>query len=136
MTNAQRALWTFLVYALVAPFFAALIVVAVVILADALGLGELLPAGRPPVGAVGVRAFVWSAVPAVLAALALAPAVLRNGGFGWIIAAVAGVLAFAIAAGLFPLPGLDDARPYLAFLAGLGAVAVREVLVRGRILPS
>jgi hypothetical protein len=134
MGNAQRALWTFLFYALVAPFFAALAVVATVTLASAFGLGDLLPADRPPLGAIGLSAFIWSAVPATLTALALVPMVLRQGGFGWIIAAVAGVLAFAVAMALFPLPSLADARPYLAFLAGLVAVAGREILVRGGII--
>lgn len=134
MTNVQRALWTFLIYALVAPFLAALVTVAIVILAGAFGLGDLLPGGLPPLGAIGLRAFVWSVVPAVLTALALAPGVLRRGGFGWIVAAVAGVLAFAVAAVLFPLSGLEALRPYFAFLAGLVAVALRQMLVRGAII--
>jgi hypothetical protein len=136
MENAQRALWTFLFYALVVPFFVALAVVALVLLAGAFGLGDLLPAGRPALGAIALSAFIWSAVPAILTALALVPIVLRQGGFGWIIAAVAGVLAFAVAAALFPLPVLVDARPYLSFLAGLVAIAVREILVRGGIIVS
>jgi hypothetical protein len=135
MGHAQRALWTFLFYALVAPFFAALAVVAVAMLAGVVGLGNLLP-GAPPLGAIGLSAFIWSAVPATLTALALVPMVLRQGGFGWIIAAVAGVLAFAVAMALFPLPELVDARPYLAFLAGLVAVGVREILARGGIIVS
>jgi hypothetical protein len=49
------------------------------------------------------------------------------------LSAAAGVIAFAVAALLLPF-GLEDARPYLAFLAGLIAIAVREVLIRARIL--
>ena len=43
ITNAQRALWTFLIYALVGPFFAALAVLVLVALAWAFNLTSLLP---------------------------------------------------------------------------------------------
>jgi hypothetical protein len=132
--NMQRALWTFLIFALVAPFFAALAIAAVVILAPLLGLGDLLPPGLPPLGMVALSAFVWGIVPAVLAGIALAVIVLRQGSVGWIAAAAIGVVAFAIAAIIFPVPELAHLRPYLAFLAGLVAVVLREMLARARIL--
>jgi hypothetical protein len=132
--NMQRALWTFLIFALVAPFFAALAIAAVVILAPLLGLGDLLPPGLPPLGIVALSAFVWGIVPAVLAGIALAVIVLRQGSVGWIAAAAIGVVAFAIAAIIFPVPELAHLRPYLAFLAGLVAVVLREMLARARIL--
>lgn len=132
--NMQRALWTFLIFALVAPFFAALAIAAVVILAPLLGLGDLLPPGLPPLGMVALSAFVWGIVPAVLAGIALGVIVLRQGSVGWIAAAAVGVVAFAIAAIIFPVPELAHLRPYLAFLAGLVAVVLREMLARARIL--
>lgn len=132
--NMQRALWTFLIFALVAPFFAALAIAAVVILAPLLGLEDLLPPGLPPLGMVALSTFVWGIVPAVLAGIALAVIVLRQGSVGWIAAAAIGVVAFAIAAIIFPVPELAHLRPYLAFLAGLVAVALREMLARARIL--
>ena len=132
--NMQRALWTFLIFALVAPFFAALAIAAVVILAPLLGLGDLLPPGLPPLGIVALSTFVWGIVPAVLAGIALAVIVLRQGSVGWIAAAAIGVVAFAIAAIIFPAPELAHLRPYLAFLAGLVAVVLREMLARARIL--
>lgn len=132
--NMQRALWTFLIFALVAPFFAALAIAAVVILAPLLGLEDLLPPGLPPLGMVALSAFVWGIVPAVLAGIALAVIVLRQGSVGWIAAAAIGVVAFAIAAIIFPVPELAHLRPYLAFLAGLVAVVLREMLARARIL--
>lgn len=132
--NMQRALWTFLIFALVAPFFAALAIAAVVILAPLLGLGDLLPANLPPLGIVALSTFVWGIVPALLAGIALAVIVLRQGSVGWIAAAAIGVVAFAIAAIIFPAPELAHLRPYLAFLAGLVAVVLREMLARARIL--
>lgn len=132
--NMQRALWTFLIFALVAPFFAALAIATVVILAPLLGLGDLIPPGLPPLGIVALSAFVWGIVPAVLAGMALAVIVLRQGSVGWIAAAAIGVVAFAIAAIIFPAPELAHLRPYLAFLSGLVAVVLREMLARARIL--
>jgi len=78
-------------------------------------------------------AYVWAAPAAALAAIGLLPFVFRNGAFGWIAAAVAGVIAFAIIAVLFTLP---EARlvPYLAFLAGVVSILCRWVLVRFGVL--
>jgi hypothetical protein len=129
MTNAHRALWTFLIYALVAPFFGALVIAVVLALAFVFGLADLLPDDVAPTGAAAIASFVWAIIPAVLTGLALAAMAWQKGGFSWIIAAAAAVIAFSLAAVIFPI-GLEDARPYLAFLAGVIAVAVRAVLVR------
>lgn len=132
--NTERAVWTFLIYALAGPFFAALLLAVLLALASALGLSEMLPGGEPPLGKAALAAFVWSTLPAVLTALVLAIVVLRTGALTWIVAAPVAVIAFAAAAVLLPA-GLEDARPYLAFLAGMVSIAVREVLVRARIIP-
>lgn len=135
MSKAQRALWTFLFYALVAPFFAALVISVILLLASVFGLADLLPDGVTPSGAGAIATFVWAIVPALMTALALAAMAWQRGGFSWIIAAAAAVIAFSMAAVLVPI-GLEDARPYLAFLAGLVAVAVREILVRMGVIAS
>jgi hypothetical protein len=129
MTNAHRALWTFLIYALVAPFFGALAVAVVLVLASVFRLAALLPDGIAPTGQAAIASFVWAIIPAVLTGLALAAMAWQKGGFSWIIAAAAAVIAFSIAAILVPI-GLENARPYLAFLAGVIGIAVRVVLVR------
>ena len=77
---------------------------------------------------------MWGIVPALLAGIALAVIVLRQGSVGWIAAAAIGVVAFAIAAIIFPAPELAHLRPYLAFLSGLVAVVLRGMLARARIL--
>jgi len=135
VTNTQRALWTFLFYALLAPFFAALVLGVVLLLASLFGLADLLPDDAAPSGASAIATFVWAIVPAVLTALALAAMAWQRGGFSWIVAAAAAVIAFSLAAVLVPI-GLEDARPYLAFLAGLVAVAVREILVRMAVIAA
>lgn len=136
ISNAQRALWTFLMYALVAPFFAAIAVAFVVLFASAFGLVALLPGDVPiPLGSAALGSFVWSALPAVASGLVLALVVLRSGTFGWVLAAAIAVIAFAVFAVL--LPGwLADARPYLAFLAGIVSLGVRQVLLAAEILPD
>lgn len=133
ISNLQRALWTFLMLTLVGPFFGALAVAAALILAPVLKLEGLLPAGLPPVGPAAVTVFLWSAIPATLAALALVPMVLRRGTFGWIEAAAVGVIAVAAASVLFPI-AYPDARAVLMALAGVVAMGLRQVLKQAGII--
>lgn len=132
-SNGARALWTFLFYTLCGPFLAALIYAAAIVLAPPLKLGPLLPAGLPALGEATVGVFVWSALPAALAALILVPMVLRRGTFGWIEAAAAGVIAFAAATVLAPFQNYGGLS-VLAFLAGVVALLVRYVLLAVGIL--
>ena len=62
MVTNQRALWTFLIYALVGPFFAALALVIVIALASVFG-SRACPSSVV-IGQAGLAAFVWSTVPA------------------------------------------------------------------------
>ena len=133
VANGQRALWTFLIYALAGPFFAALALVIVIALAGAFGLSGLLPVEVAGLGEAALAAFVWSAVPAVITGLILAGVVWRTGGLTWTVAAAVAVIAFAGAAMLLPLD-LHDSRPYLAFLAGIVSIAVRQVLIQADII--
>jgi hypothetical protein len=136
MSNFQRGLWTFLMYALVGPFFAALAVAFVIAFASAFGLAPLLPGGEPPpIGPSAISTFVWAPLPAIVSGLVLAIVVVRTGAFGWMLAAAIAVIAFAIFSMLLPT-WLADARPYLAFLAGLVSIGVRQVLVAAGILPD
>lgn len=140
MTNAQRALWSFLLYTLVGPFIAALLITVLQPPAALAGflprLAELEPAGLVSfMGWAAMFTYVWAAPPAALAALGLLPFVFRNGTFGWMAAAIAGVLAFAVAAVLFALPA-PDLTPYLAFLAGVASVICRTVLIRIGVLAA
>ncbi len=135
VSNGQRALWTFLLYALAAPFFAGLGVVIFIALARATGLNSLVPESVGGLGAAGLATFVWSAVPAVLTGLVLAIVVWRTGALSWMAAAAVAIIAFAGAALVLPLE-LHDARPYLAFLAGVVSLLVRQVLIQADIVPD
>jgi hypothetical protein len=132
VTNAQRALWTFLIYALVAPFIAALTVVALIALASFVGLASLIPVDAP-LGETALATFVWAALPATFTALILAIVVWRTGSMSWIAAVAVAIITFAGAAMLLPLD-LHDARPYLAFLAGLVSLVVRQILIQADII--
>ncbi len=128
----MRALWMVLITSLAAPFFVALIVVGLQLLSPATDF--LLPfRGTEPIGEFGIDTFVWSALPATVAALGLTPFVLQHGAYTWLQAAVAGVLAFMAGAIIFPFAA-GSVLPFLAFLAGLVAIAMRALLVAGGIL--
>ena len=103
VSNGQRALWTFLIYALAGPFFAALALVIVIALASVFGLSGLLPVEVEGMGQAGLVAFVWSAVPALITALIVGAVVWRTGGLSWMVAAAVAVIAFAATAMLLPL---------------------------------
>ena len=129
VSNSQRALWTFLIYALVGPFLAALGVVIAVALAWAFNLSSVLPVEVPSHRARWAR-YLRLVGPAGRADGA-DPGRRRMAHRRLQLARrrMVAVIAFAIASVLLPL-GLDHARPYLAFLAGVVAAMVRQVLVQ------
>lgn len=132
-SRSQRALVTFLGHALVGPFLAGFVVLAALILAAPLKLDALLPGNVGNPGAAALATFVWGAVPASLAGLALAFVVWRRGGYPWITAAAAGGIAFTLAAIASPVaPGL--ALTPLTGLAAFIAIGVRHALVSGGII--
>lgn len=133
VSNLQRAFWTFLAYTLIGPFLAGLGVAAAVILAPILQLSPLLPAGLPNAGIAAVLAFVWSALPAAIAGLAMFALVWRTGGFGALSAAAAGVAGFGIALAFSNMP-YREYLVALAFFAALVSLGVRYALMTGNIL--
>lgn len=130
--NAQRAIWMVLITSIAAPFFASLIGVALFLVAPFFDF-LLPPRADKPLGEVAAGAFIWSAMPAIVAALGLTPYVLQSGTYGWLHAAVAGVLAFTAATVIWPFSD-GQSTTFLAFLAGLVAMAMRSMLIRGGIL--
>ncbi|HEX5600779.1 MAG TPA: hypothetical protein VFX46_09085 [Hyphomicrobiaceae bacterium] len=131
MSNAQRALWTFLFYTLVGPFIGALLISVAIPLALVFGflpdLGALETGQISFTGWAALYAYVWGAPAAALAALGLLPFVFRGGTFSWILAAVAGVIAFGVTSIFAPLP-VPGTAPYLAFLAGVVSFVCWAVL--------
>lgn len=129
----QRALFTFLGYALVGPFLAGLVTVAALILAAPLQLDALVPAGLPNAGHAAIAVFVWTVIPAALTGLVLALIVWRRGTFPWIAAAGAGGIAFMLAAIVLRLPEGLALTP-LTGLAAFISIGVRQILIGGGII--
>ena len=123
-----------LITSLAAPFFAGLIGVTWVLVANATGFAALPGAGRS-LGDAGLMTFAWSAMPATLGALGLTPYVLDSGTFGWLHAAVAGVVAFGASVLIAPIDG-GPFMPLFAFAAGVIGIGLRAMLIRGGILKA
>jgi hypothetical protein len=132
-------LWVFLVSTLVSPAMAAVAIFLASLAAGTFGFGppslQGLTGGvlAAAAGERAISAYLWSAAPSALAGGGMATLVLIRGTFGWLAAAVAGVVAFAataVAAG----GQLANHLTPLALLAGIIAVVTRLLLVRGRII--
>jgi hypothetical protein len=132
ISNGHRALWMVLITSLAVPFFAGLAAAALGIVHQILDLG-ILPIGDGTVGAFAARVFLLSSFPAAISAVALVPFVLQRGTYGWLHAAVAGVLSYGVAAVVFPA-SFTGFRPAVAFAAGLLAVGMRALLINAGIL--
>lgn len=136
----QRALWTFLLGTLVAPFLAALIIFIGSVGAGLIGRGgpdSLLALDRAgQLAWAADKAFatyVWSALPAGLGAAALAALAYTRGGFSVLAAAVAGavpVSLLAFASGGMVLKHLTP----IAFIGASVGVLIRLILLRARII--
>jgi hypothetical protein len=140
-SNAQRALWTFLLITLVAPFFA-----AVVIFLGSVGSGYF---GRGPASLLAldragqfawaalkaVETYVWSALPAGIAAAAFAAIVYARGTAPWLAAAsIAAIVASAMS--LFAGGMMAQHLTPMAFIAALVGIAMWAVLRRAGIITS
>ena len=147
MSSMQRGLWTFLLFTLVGPFFAALGVALALPLLISLQLGPFagdnhgaLALAEPGAGDIArftamlaLRGYVWSAIPAALAGLAFATVIIRGWYAGWGIAGSIGVFGFMLAAIFMPFEH-GGILAYIAVFAGFVAIACRAVLVRAGIV--
>lgn len=140
VTHGQRALWTFLITTLAAPFFGALIVLLLAVVAGALGKGPeslkaLDSAGQLAWGSEKAMAtFVWSAVPAGVAGAALAALVALRGGFGWLEPVTAGAIVVSVGAYLTGGLVLQHLMP-IAFIAALVGLIIWQLLTAAGVVP-
>ncbi len=143
MDRNQRALWTFLFFTLLAPFFASVLAAGYTPFAiwanwppftagdhtpydptnipDSAGLTALI-------GQAAIRSYVWAAIPAGLTGAILAILLLSGRSFSWAIAGAAGVIGFMLAYIIFPFPHGGLIAGFSA-VAGLVAAAM-ELLLR------
>jgi hypothetical protein len=142
MTNGERAMYTFFISTLVGPFFAALIIAFLTLGSGVLQKGPPSIIGLPfdqvaaKAGGWALQSYMWAAMPAGLAGAALAAWVsLKGEGLPWIVAVVAGVVAFGIASVMVPglLPNHNLA---LAVIAAFSALGVWLVLRQARIVAA
>lgn len=135
ISNGQRALWTFLFFMLVMPFFGALAAAVLLLVGIMIGqapgfLADMpLPEAYAQIAPLGITAFVWNVIPSAMTAIAILPTVLKRGTLGSFTAGACGVIAFTAAILLFPFP-TGVWQPLLAFVAGLVAVACQQLLKR------
>lgn len=139
ISNSQRAMWTFLITTLAAPFVGALIVMVLSVVAGALGKGPESLRALDSAGKVAwaadkaVATFVWSAVPAGFGGAALAGLAFFRGSFRWLEAAVIGAVVVSIGAFLTGGMVQQHLAP-IAFIGALVAVALWSVLTRAGIV--
>jgi len=139
ISNAQRGLWTFLLYTLAGPLFGAIAATALLAAAILQGvapgpIGAVPPEQAwPQLGMVFTAAFVWCAVPATLTGLGSLLFVLPTGTLPWLAAVVLGVACFGATVVFLPFP-FDSFLPYLAFTAGVVSLICRNLLVSRGIL--
>lgn len=124
VSDAQRALWTFLLCTLVAPFLAALVIFLGSVISGLMGRGPasllaLDSAGRMAWAAEkAVGAYVWSAIPAGIGGAILAAVVYVRSTAPWLVVATIGAVIVSIlavlAGGMF--------QQHLAPMAFIGAV--------------
>ncbi|MGI9478923.1 MAG: hypothetical protein ACR2PI_19635 [Hyphomicrobiaceae bacterium] len=148
MTN-QRALWTFLFFTLIGPFFAAILAALYTPLAIWANLAPFTAGDHPPfdVGnlpdpaglaklmtGAALHSFVWAPIAAAVAGIGLVGLLLTRGEVGWALAGVAGVVGFFVAYVYKPFDA-GQLLPAFAAVAGIVAALLSLFLVRINVLP-
>ncbi len=129
----SRAMWVFLGYMLVGPFFAGLAVAAALIVGPLIGMQAWLPDPLPEPGPAAIAAYVWAAVPSALAAIIVLPRVIKHGRFSWIEAAAAGVVGFGSVSVFTGVPA-RELLAGLSFVAGIVSILVQQAMEAGGII--
>lgn len=138
-TPGQRALWSFLMITLVAPFLSAVIVFLSGVAAGLAGRGPASLLALDRAGQLAwsaehaLGAYVWSAWPAALSAAVVAALVMTGRSVHWLLGAVLGAVSgtlFAVLAG-----GLiaQHAGP-IALIGALAGIGMRTILARAQLL--
>jgi hypothetical protein len=138
-SNGQRALWTFLMITLVAPFLAALVIFLASMIAAAFGRGPASLLALDRAGQLGwsatkaLETYVWGALPAGLGGAAIAAMVYLRGSVPWLAAATAGAVPVSVMAALAG-GMLQQHLSMIAFIGAVVGIAMWALLKRVRIL--
>ena len=139
VSTAERALWTFLMCTLVAPFLAALVIFLGSVISGYAGRGPASLLALDRAGQLGwaaqkaVETYVWSAVPAGIGGALLAAAVYMRGSVHWLAGASAGAVVVSILAVMAGGMMAQHLTPIAFIGAAIGAIMI-YLLKRGRIL--
>lgn len=139
VSNAERALWTFLLCTLVAPFLAALVIFLGSVVSGYAGRGPASLLALDRAGQLAwaaqkaIETYVWSAIPAGVGGAILALAVYLRGHLHWLAGATVGAVVVSILAVLAGGMMAQHLTPMAFIGASVGAVMI-YLLRRGRIL--
>jgi hypothetical protein len=138
-TNGERALWTFLMVTLVAPFLAAVVILLASVISGYIGRGpaSLLALDRASqlawAAQKAVETYVWSALPAGVGGAILAGIVYARGSAPWLAAATLGAVPVSVMAMLAGGMMAQHLTP-MAFIGAVVGIAMWAILRRARIL--
>ena len=147
--NNQRALWTFLLFTLIGPFWAALLAAAYTPVAIWANLAPFTAGDHAPfditnlpdsagiaqvMAGAAIQAFVWAPIAAAMAAVGMIVLLFTRGEVGWAMAGVAGVVGFFVGYVYKPFDA-GALLPLFALTAGGVAALLSQFLVRINVLP-
>ena len=138
-TKGERALWTFLLITLVAPFLAALVILLGSVISGFVGRGPASLLALDRAGQLGwaaqkaLETYVWSAVPAAIAGAIVAAFVYSRGTVHWLLGASTGAIIASIAAVLAGGMMQQHLTP-IAFIGALTGAVMVYLLRRTRIV--
>lgn len=139
VSNAERALWTFLMCTLVAPMLAAVVILLASIVSGLIGRGpaSLLALDRAGQFAwaaqKAIETYVWSAIPAGIGGAILAAIVYVRGTVPWLAGATAGAVVVSVLAVLAGGMMAQHLTPMAFIGAAVGALMV-YVIKKARII--
>ena len=139
VSPGQRALWSFLLITLVAPFLAALVIFLGSVIAGAVGRGPASLLALDRAGQLGwaaekaVSAYVWSAIPAGFSGAIIAGLVYVRGSAHWLAGASAGAITASVLAVLAGGMIAQHIAP-IAFIAAATGAAMCAGLKAGGII--
>ena len=138
-TKCERALWTFLLITLAAPFLAALVILLGSVISGFVGRGPASLLALDRAGQLGwaaqkaLETYVWSAVPAAISGAIVAAVVYARGTVHWLAGASAGAIIASIAAVLAGGMMQQHLTP-IAFIGALVGAFMIHLLRRIRIV--
>ena len=137
VSNRQRALWSFLLITLVAPFVAALVIFLASVMSGAIGRGppSLLALDRAGqlawAAEKAVAAYVWSAIPAGIGGAVIAVLVAMRRSVNWLTGAIAGAVVVSVLAAMAGGMFAQHIAPMAFIGAGVGALMCRALAGMG-----